>query len=155
MLFRRTIIVSKTMGLSNHITTYIKLSLVVINRCSTRTLIRTNFVRKAILTFQSRESLSSDGEGARGDCSSVSSSASEGDEQPPCDIGLLERLIRTHPVWFLPGIQRAGAFHLLQGKEEGVCIYLFIIFSHRLLRLTSGLCHFPALQLSLCVHTSL
>ncbi|KAI4463063.1 rab gdp/gtp exchange factor [Holotrichia oblita] len=36
-----------------------------------------------------------------------------------CDIGLLERLIRSHPIWFLPGIQRAGAFHLLQGKEEG------------------------------------
>ncbi|CAG9583151.1 unnamed protein product [Danaus chrysippus] len=68
---------------------------------------------------QSRESLTSDGEGAKGDCSSVGSSASESEEQPPCDIGLLERLIRTHPVWFLPGIQRAGAFHLLQGKEEG------------------------------------
>lgn len=25
----------------------------------------------------------------------------------------------SHPIWFLPGIQRAGAFHLLQGKEEG------------------------------------
>ncbi|KAK3926680.1 Protein sprint [Frankliniella fusca] len=37
----------------------------------------------------------------------------------PCDISLLERLIRSHPVWFLPGIQRAGAFHLLQAKEEG------------------------------------
>ncbi|XP_008191541.1 protein sprint isoform X3 [Tribolium castaneum] len=36
-----------------------------------------------------------------------------------CDIGLTERLIRSHPIWFLPGIQRAGAFHLLQGKEEG------------------------------------
>ncbi|CAH2090290.1 unnamed protein product [Euphydryas editha] len=68
---------------------------------------------------QSRESLSSDGEGAKGDCSSVGSSGSDSEEQPPCDIGLLERLIRTHPVWFLPGIQRAGAFHLLQGKEEG------------------------------------
>ncbi|XP_073946099.1 src homology 2 domain-containing protein sprint isoform X8 [Choristoneura fumiferana] len=67
---------------------------------------------------QSRETLSSDGEGARGDCSSVGSSSGS-EEQPPCDIGLLERLIRTHPVWFLPGIQRAGAFHLLQGKEEG------------------------------------
>ncbi|XP_063385317.1 protein sprint isoform X5 [Cydia fagiglandana] len=67
---------------------------------------------------QSRESLSSDGEGVRGDCSSVDSSSGS-EEQPPCDIGLLERLIRTHPVWFLPGIQRAGAFHLLQGKEEG------------------------------------
>ncbi|GBP31776.1 Protein sprint [Eumeta japonica] len=67
----------------------------------------------------SRESLSSDGEGARGDCSSVGSSGSGSEEQPPCVIGVLERLIRTHPVWFLPGIQRAGAFHLLQGKEEG------------------------------------
>lgn len=36
-----------------------------------------------------------------------------------CDIGVVERLIRSHPIWFLPGIQRAGAFHLLQGKEEG------------------------------------
>ncbi|KAG6440961.1 hypothetical protein O3G_MSEX001537 [Manduca sexta] len=68
--------------------------------------------------MQSRESLSSDGEGARGDCSSVGSSGTCSEEQPPCDIGILERLIRTHPVWFLPGIQRAGAFHLLQGKEE-------------------------------------
>lgn len=72
------------------------------------------------MLFQSRESLSSDGEGARGDCSSVDSSVSGSEEQPPCDIGLLERLIRTHPVWFLSGIQRAGAVHLLQGKEEGV-----------------------------------
>lgn len=31
----------------------------------------------------------------------------------------MERIIRSHPIWFLPGIQRAGAFHLLQGKEEG------------------------------------
>ncbi|XP_017783155.1 PREDICTED: protein sprint [Nicrophorus vespilloides] len=36
-----------------------------------------------------------------------------------CDIGMVERLRRSHPIWFLPGIQRAGAFHLLQGKEEG------------------------------------
>lgn len=40
----------------------------------------------------------------------------------PCDIGLLERLIRTHPIWFLPGIGRAGAVHLLQGKEVGTFI---------------------------------
>lgn len=38
---------------------------------------------------------------------------------PPCDLSLVERLLRTHPVWFLPGIQRAGAVHLLQGKDEG------------------------------------
>jgi len=36
-----------------------------------------------------------------------------------CDISLMERLVLSHPIWFLPGIQRAGAFHLLQGKEEG------------------------------------
>ncbi|KAL7306644.1 hypothetical protein TKK_0001323 [Trichogramma kaykai] len=39
--------------------------------------------------------------------------------EPACSITLIERLIRSHPIWFLPGIQRAGAFHLLQGKEEG------------------------------------
>ncbi|RZF37491.1 hypothetical protein LSTR_LSTR013728 [Laodelphax striatellus] len=43
----------------------------------------------------------------------------EDEEETPCDIGLLERLIRSHPIWFLLGIQRAGAFHLLQGKEDG------------------------------------
>lgn len=54
------------------------------------------------------------------------SSESSGDSSsPPCDLGLVERLLRTHPVWFLPGIQRAGAVHLLQGKEDGVSsIYL-------------------------------
>jgi len=41
-----------------------------------------------------------------------------------CDISLIERLIRSHPIWFLPDIQRAGAFHLLQGKEEGVSVGL-------------------------------
>lgn len=47
-------------------------------------------------------------------------SSSDGGSLAPCDIGLLERLIRSHPVWFLAGLQRAGAVHLLQGKEEGV-----------------------------------
>uniref|UniRef100_A0A182K1U2 Protein sprint n=1 Tax=Anopheles christyi TaxID=43041 RepID=A0A182K1U2_9DIPT len=37
-------------------------------------------------------------------------------------MSLLERLLRSHPVWFLPGIQRSGAIHLLQGKEEGTFI---------------------------------
>nr|CAD7430167.1 unnamed protein product [Timema monikensis] len=51
---------------------------------------------------------------------SSGSGSSGGDSRDaPCDIGLVERLIRSHPVWFLPGIQRAGAFHLLQSKEEG------------------------------------
>lgn len=64
---------------------------------------------------------SSDGCGglAEGETSSESSGDST---SPPCDLGLVERLLRTHPVWFLPGIQRAGAVHLLQGKDEGVCI---------------------------------
>lgn len=50
----------------------------------------------------------------------TSSESSDGSNGPPCDLGLVERLLRTHPVWFLAGIRRAGAVHLLQGKEEGV-----------------------------------
>lgn len=71
--------------------------------------------------MSSCESGASDGEGARGDCEG-SGSSSESAPGVTCQVGLLERLVRTHPVWFLPGIQRAGAFHLLQGKEEGVFI---------------------------------
>lgn len=37
----------------------------------------------------------------------------------PHSISVLERLILTHPVWFLRGIYRTGAVHLLQGKEVG------------------------------------
>ena len=61
--------------------------------------------------------------------SSAESSASSG-EDVACDISVLERLIRSHPVWFLPGIQRAGAFHLLQGKEDGVSIAI-LYFVHK------------------------
>lgn len=65
---------------------------------------------------QSEESLSSEGSATSGGSSgSTENSGSE----VACDITLIERLIRSHPIWFLPGIQRAGAFHLLQGKEEG------------------------------------
>ncbi|XP_031634715.1 protein sprint isoform X2 [Contarinia nasturtii] len=69
---------------------------------------------------QSRASLVSSSDGgilAEGETSS--SEASGDSTSPPCDLGLYERLLLTHPVWFLPGIQRAGAVHLLQGKEEG------------------------------------
>ncbi|CAG9767018.1 unnamed protein product [Ceutorhynchus assimilis] len=63
----------------------------------------------------SRESLISSNGG--------SDASSEGSEEEgygaTCDISLMERLVLSHPIWFLPGIQRAGAFHLLQGKEEG------------------------------------
>ncbi|XP_017119336.1 protein sprint isoform X3 [Drosophila elegans] len=50
------------------------------------------------------------------------SSRDSSDNSPPCDLGLMERLLLTHPMWFLPGIQRSGAVHLLQGKEEGTFI---------------------------------
>ncbi|XP_050304173.1 protein sprint isoform X2 [Anthonomus grandis grandis] len=66
----------------------------------------------------SRESLISSNGG--------SDASSEGSEEEvfsgygaTCDISLMERVRQSHPIWFLPGIQRAGAFHLLQGKEEG------------------------------------
>ena len=55
---------------------------------------------------------------AEGETSSETSRGS--DDSPPCDLSLVERLLLTHPVWFLPGIQRSGAVHFLQGKEEGV-----------------------------------
>lgn len=58
-------------------------------------------------------------QGPESSADSASSDSGWDAVESPCDIGLLERLIRSHPVWFLPGIQRAGAFHLLQGKEEG------------------------------------
>lgn len=52
---------------------------------------------------------------------------SSGSSSPPCDLSVIERLHRTHPVWFLPGIQRAGAVHLLQSKEEGVSLRFIIL----------------------------
>lgn len=76
--------------------------------------------------LQSRTSLVSSSEGgilAEGETSSEEeSSRDSSDNSPPCDLGLTERLLLTHPMWFLPGIQRSGAVHLLQGKEEGVSL---------------------------------
>lgn len=63
----------------------------------------------------------------------TSSESSDGSSSPPCDLGLVERLLRTHPVWFLPGIQRAGAVHLLQGKEDGVSSQYTILYNFFLL----------------------
>ncbi|XP_011301200.1 protein sprint isoform X2 [Fopius arisanus] len=69
---------------------------------------------------QSSESLSSEGgSSVQGTSTADSSSRSDSGSEVACDITLIERIIRSHPIWFLPGIQRAGAFHLLQGKEEG------------------------------------
>lgn len=50
--------------------------------------------------------------------SSASKSSSGSSASPTCEISLLERLIRTHPIWFLPSLQRSGALHLLQ-----VCMF--------------------------------
>lgn len=82
--------------------------------------------------FQSEGSLSSEGS-AGTSAGGTSGSTTEEDsmggggiddsEDVACSITLIERLIRSHPIWFLPGIQRSGAFHLLQGKEEGVRVY--------------------------------
>ncbi|XP_065095443.1 protein sprint isoform X3 [Ochlerotatus camptorhynchus] len=72
--------------------------------------------------YQSQTSLVSSSEGgilAEGEETSSESQASDNSRSPACVLGLVERLLRTHPVWFLPGIQRSGAVHLLQGKEEG------------------------------------
>ncbi|XP_058803709.1 protein sprint, partial [Phymastichus coffea] len=93
-------------------------------------------VQRQLHHVQSEGSLSSDnGTGTSADGSSEDGLSEEGccdddsshlqghhhshASEAACSITLIERLIRSHPIWFLPGIQRAGAFHLLQGKEEG------------------------------------
>ncbi|XP_011505288.1 PREDICTED: protein sprint [Ceratosolen solmsi marchali] len=68
---------------------------------------------------QSEDSLISESTDTSGSSSSNSTTEEDSSSEVTCNINLIERLIRSHPVWFLPGIQRAGAFHLLQGKEEG------------------------------------
>lgn len=74
--------------------------------------------------FEANAESSSDGgvlaEGE--DETSSSESETSGSPSPQCDISLMERLLRTHPVWFLPGLQRGGSVHLLQGKEIGAFI---------------------------------
>ena len=41
-------------------------------------------------------------------------------------ITTLERLIRTHPIWFLPSVSgREEIAELLSGKEEGVSVFVF------------------------------
>lgn len=73
--------------------------------------------------FESTAESSSDGVLAEGeDESSSESEISAGSPGPQLDISLMERLLRTHPVWFLPCLQRGGSVHLLQGKEIGTFI---------------------------------
>ena len=51
----------------------------------------------------------------------VSSESSRG-ASSATKISHLERLIRTHPVWFQPDLRRDDTTELLQGKEDGVRI---------------------------------
>ena len=53
------------------------------------------------------------------DCSSTSSSI--------LPLTPLERLIRTHPIWFLPDVDRLEAAQILHMKETGVRNDLFSI----------------------------
>ena len=55
-------------------------------------------------------------------------SEDEIEDYEPCHpISVEERLIKTYPIWYLPDLQRSGAVHLLQGKEEGVSIINMIL----------------------------
>ena len=36
------------------------------------------------------------------------------------ELSLLERLIRSHPIWYLPQLQRSAAVLLLQNQQQGV-----------------------------------
>ncbi|XP_053399353.1 uncharacterized protein LOC128557001 isoform X3 [Mercenaria mercenaria] len=50
---------------------------------------------------------------------SVSRSTSGSDLR---QITVLERLTKTHPIWFLPQVGRTGAVHLLKNRETGIFI---------------------------------
>lgn len=77
---------------------------------------------KEYVESAAEESSSDGGVLAEGETSSSSESERTGSPSPQCDISLMERLLRTHPVWFLPSLQRGGSVHLLQGKEIGTFI---------------------------------
>ena len=84
----------------------------------------------------------------------VASFTQQQQQQPTCgedvvdssDIPLLERLIRSHPIWYLPNIQRVAAAQLLQNQEQGVNITVFIsVFLLYLFFLVSGF-HYSTIQ---------
>ena len=39
-------------------------------------------------------------------------------------VTLLEQLVKSHPIWFLPHLDRQSASHLLRHQEPGVCFFL-------------------------------
>jgi hypothetical protein len=53
----------------------------------------------------------------------LQSSTDDVTDSPPSEISLLERLIRSHPVWYLPNLQRVAAAQLLHNQEQGVCCF--------------------------------
>ena len=55
--------------------------------------------------------------GIRLDLSDTSSSSDSGSQLA---VTSLERLIRSHPVWFLPDVDRLEAAQILHMKETGV-----------------------------------
>ena len=40
-------------------------------------------------------------------------------------ISVLERLTKTHPIWYLPQVGRSGAVHLLKDRDTGVSWVVF------------------------------
>ncbi|XP_043244888.1 protein sprint-like isoform X2 [Amphibalanus amphitrite] len=53
---------------------------------------------------------------------SAVSSCSEPEYGRPAQMSVSERLIRCHPVWFISGLHRSGADHLLHDKPAGTFI---------------------------------
>ena len=53
----------------------------------------------------------------------LQSSSEDATDSPSSEISLLERLIRSHPVWYLPNLQRVAAAQLLHNQEQGVCFF--------------------------------
>uniref|UniRef100_A0A5S6QWH8 Protein sprint n=1 Tax=Trichuris muris TaxID=70415 RepID=A0A5S6QWH8_TRIMR len=61
---------------------------------------------------------SSPDEICHGDLSKSCTSRSPSPEHKSA-LTIMERLVRSHPIWYLPHVGRLAATHLLRGKEEG------------------------------------
>ncbi|CDW52164.1 protein TAG 333, f [Trichuris trichiura] len=56
---------------------------------------------------------------SRGDLSKSCASRSPSPERKTSGLTIMERLVRSHPIWYLPHVGRLAATHLLRGKEDG------------------------------------
>ncbi|KHJ41179.1 hypothetical protein D918_08766 [Trichuris suis] len=54
-----------------------------------------------------------------GDLSKSCTSRSPTPERKTSGLTIMERLVRSHPIWYLPHVGRLAATHLLRGKEDG------------------------------------